>query len=119
MLTDAEMKNALELRITRNIQLLVGMLLLAAGYIGWLVYAGSFMNSNRLEGTLGILLGLYIGSHPAANMLDILLFMNADTREGLITTNRGRVWLLLSGLTGLASWAVIFAATLRFVTREP
>jgi len=108
--------STLQLRITRNIWLLVSMLILAGLYVGWLAYFGQLSHSSRLDGTLGILLGLYICSHPAANMLDILLFMTADTRESIGSTASGRLWLILNLLTVLASWAVIFSGALRFVS---
>jgi hypothetical protein len=48
--------------------------------------------------TSGILLGFAkrIGSRPAANVLDFLLFMKADIRENLVSTNPGRAWLFLN-----------------------
>lgn len=95
---------------------MLGLLLVSAGiYVGWLTYIGNFSGSNRLDGTLGILLGLYICSRPAANMLDILLFMAPDTREKLATTALGRLWLLMNLLTVIAAWAVIFTGLLLIV----
>jgi hypothetical protein len=110
-------KNDIQTRIRQNLWLLGSMLVLAGAYLGWLAYIGPLTGSNRLDGTLGILLGLFICSHPAANMLDMLMFMSADTREGITTTNAGRFWLFLNLLTVFAAWAVIFGAILRFVDR--
>lgn len=103
----------------RNTLLLAGLIMLGGLYTGWLTYFNGLNGSNRLDGTLGILLGLYICSKPAANMLDILLFMRADLRENIVSTNRGRIWLLFNLLTGIAAWGVIFSGVLRFVRHTP
>ena len=116
MLAQPKKKSEVYERITRNMQVLGAMLVLGGIYIGWLSYVGSISGSDRLDGTLGILLGLFIGSQPAANMLDILLFMKADTRESLITTHAGRFWLFMNLLTIFAAWAVVFTGALRFVS---
>jgi hypothetical protein len=119
MLADPKKQDASQAHVARNTWLLLCMLLLAATYTGWFAYFGTLSGSNRLDGTLGILLGLYICSHPAANMLEILLFMKPYARESLVSTGAGRLWLFLNLLTVLAAWAVIFNAVLRFVTRTP
>jgi len=116
MSAQPKQQNEVYQRITRNLRVLSAMLVFGGIYIGWLSYIGSISGSNRLDGTLGILLGLFIGSQPAANMLDILLFMKADTRESLITTNSGRLWLFMNLLTIFAAWAVVFIGALRFVS---
>ena len=104
-------------RISKNLRVLGLMLLITGLYVGWFDYFGYLTGSNRLDGTFGILLGLFIGSQPAANMLDILLFMTADIRESLLSTNLGRFWLFLNLLNLIAAWVVIFTAVLRFAYR--
>jgi hypothetical protein len=96
----------------------LGFLLLLAGlYIGWFSARQTLTGIPRLDGSIGILLGLYICSHPAANGLDLLLFMRPEAREAITATWAGRLWLGLNALALLAGWAVIFAGTLRFVVR--
>ena len=102
-------------RILRNSWILGGLLIPGVFYVGWISWFEVLTSSARLDGTLGILLGLYISSHPAENMLDILLFMPADVRENLVSSNAGRIWLFLNLLVFLAAWTVIFTAVLRFV----
>ena len=92
------------------------MLALAGLYISLHYFFEILIYSDRVDGLFGMLLGLYICSHPAANVLDILLFMKPEIREGLITSNQGRFWLLLNLLTFLAAWVVVFAGILRFVS---
>ena len=56
---------------------ILGILLLFAGvYIGWLAAWQTLTGVSRLDGSLGILLGLYICSHPAANGLDIPILVH-------------------------------------------
>gem|GEM_PF-6060069 len=50
-------------------------------------------------------------------MLDMLLFMPADTREGLLKDATGWSWLFLNALVFLAAWAVIFKGILLLVSR--
>ena len=103
--------------MNQNKWVLGGLLIFAGLFVSWLTFFCAPTVSNRLVGTIGILLGLYIGSHPAANMLDILLFMKADVRESIVSSNLGRFWLLLNILTGIASWFVVFISVLRFVAK--
>jgi hypothetical protein len=105
-------------RIARN-TLVLGILVLLAGlYVGWFAYFGVLTGSARMDGSLGLLLGLYVCSQPAANMLDMLLFMTADTREGITATRSGQFWLALNVLTLLAGWVAIFSGAMRFVQRS-
>ena len=105
-------------RINRNIWFLGSMLVVAGMYVGWISWVGHLTGSGRLDGTLGILIGLYICSHPAANMLDMLLFMKPDIRESLVASASGRFWLFLNLLAFFAAWAVIFTGVLRFIARS-
>ena len=104
-----------QIKVGRNTPILCIWILVACLYVGGLAYFGQFTGINRLDGSLGMFLGLYICSHPAANMLDILLFMTADVRERIISNHSGRLWLALNGLTMLAGWVVIFSGALHFV----
>jgi hypothetical protein len=61
-------------RIGRKVAVLVGMILLAILYLGLLAYQGTITGTNKWDGALGVMLGLYICSHPAANLLDLILF---------------------------------------------
>ncbi len=113
MLTPKSIQN----RILRNMGLLGLVLLIGAVYICWMAYVGALTGSSRVDGSIGILLGLYICSHPAANMLDMLMFMTADIRESILATRTGWIWLFMNLLAFLVAWAVIFSGILRFVSR--
>jgi hypothetical protein len=102
-------------RIRHNSLFLGFLLLLAIGYIGGLALFPALTSSDRLVGSIGILLGLFIASHPAANGLDLLLFTHAEEREALAASRAGQVWLGLNLLALLAGWALIFAGSLHIV----
>jgi len=105
-------------RLRQNTLLLAVMILFAGIYTGWLYLQGTLTGTVRLDGAIGVLLGLYIASHPAGNMLDILLFMKSEDREQILATHSGRFWLALNGLALLAAWFVIFIGVLHFVKKE-
>jgi hypothetical protein len=115
MAAPAKKRSEVQERITRNLLVLCILVLFASLYIGWFAYFDTLTGNTRLDGSLGLLLGLYICSHPAANMLDMLLFMTAETREGITATRSGQFWLALNALTLLAGWVAIFSGAMRFV----
>ena len=119
MAASAKKPSEVQQRIAHNLPVLILLTLLASLYVGCLAYIGALTGNVHLDGSLGLLLGLYVCSHPAANMLDMLLFMTADTREGIISTRSGQIWLALNVLTLLAGWVAIFSGAMRFVQRSP
>jgi hypothetical protein len=101
-------------RHKRNTPWLVGMILLAVVYGVLLFNLHTFTNNLRLDGIIGIVLGLYICSHPAANIVDLILFGRYTLRQGL--SLRGFVlWGGLNLLVMLAGLAVIVTGTTRFI----
>ena len=104
-------------RLGRNAALLIVMLLLGGFYSGWFYFQGTLTGVTGLDGAIGVVLGLYMASHPAGNTLDMLLFMGGDAREKILTTNSGRAWLALNALVLLAAWLVIFIGVMLFVRK--
>ena len=99
-----------------NIRLLAGLILLGAAYLGLLLFRHTLTGTTRLDGIIGILLGLYIASHPAANFLDLILFSRYIRLPG--ATRRDRIlWVLLNLLILVLAWFVLTVATVRFSTR--
>lgn len=96
---------------------LLVMLFLGTVYCVWFYLRQPLPGSFRLDGTIGVFLGLYIASYPAGNMLDLLLFIQADVREQILTTASGRAWLALNALVFLVAWLVIFIGITAFVRR--
>ena len=68
-----------------------------------------------LDGSIGLALGLYICSLPAANAINMLFF----ERDALRRISEWSVlrWLALNLLTLLAGWMVVFVALRRIVER--
>ena len=70
------------------------------------------------DGSLGVLLGLFICAHPAANLLDALLFAGSAGRDSS-SWQSTLAWLALNLLVLFSGWNVIFIGTTRFVTPTP
>jgi len=71
--------------------------------------------AHTLDGAIGVILGLYVCSHPAANAVDSLLFGHHAQRQ--ISSRRSdMVWLALNLLALLSGWIVIFIGATRFST---
>lgn len=104
-------------RLASNSARLISMLVLGGVYSGWLYLQRTLTGTPRLDGAIGVLLGLFMASHPAGNMLDLLLFIAGDVREKLLTTSAGRAWLTLNAVVLLASWFVLFLAIMLFVRK--
>jgi hypothetical protein len=102
----------------RNVKTLWALIWLAVAYGGWLYFQRTLTGSNKLDGSIGVLLGLFICAHPAANMLDALLFArslgwgNSSWRSTL-------GWAALNLLVLFSGWNVIFIGTTRFVSPTP
>lgn len=96
--------------------ILWGMILIACLY-GALLYLLKTLTGNpMLDGAIGVLLGLYISSHPAANLVDMILFRHiaippSASRRSIIG------WLALNMAVLLAAWLVIESGTFRFINR--
>jgi Tfp pilus assembly ATPase PilU len=67
-----------------------------------------------LDGIIGVVLGLYISSHPAASLVDILFYRRAIRYQ--IPSKRSLVlWLSLNVLVLFISGIVIFVGTTRLI----
>lgn len=90
-----------------------GLALLGLAYTTWLQFRPTLTGMPLLDGGIGVLLGLYICSHPAANAVDMLF------ERGLLRRIRskwlGAGWLALNGLVLVVGWTVIAAGVTRFV----
>jgi hypothetical protein len=97
----------------RNYWILIIPILVAMVYWVWFYFQPTLTGYHKVDGMLGVLLGLYIGSRAAVNFLDMLLysrsalFQNASTKSIVI-------WLLANILTQVISFAVVLFALSRF-----
>jgi hypothetical protein len=107
-----------ERRRGRNVKTMWALILVAIAFIGWLYYQHTLTGSNKLDGSLGVLLGLFICAHPAANLLDMVLFADSAGRDGS-SWQSTLAWLALNLLVLFSGWNVIFIGTTRFVSPTP
>ena len=104
------------LRRGRNVTMLWALVLIGIVYSGFLNYQRTLTGADNLDGIIGVLLGLYICSHPAANVVDMLFFRRGAQRQ---SSSRGSavLWLSLNTLVLLIGWLVIFVGTTRLIGR--
>ena len=88
--------------------------LLGVAYCSVLLYLYTLTGSTTLDGIIGVLLGLYIGSHPAAHLLD-LLYLQQRERQELLSSEPGLWWLAVNILVLLAGIITIVVGANRFV----
>ena len=89
------------------------MIVLAGLYAALLITFHTFTGQLRLDGVIGIVVGLYICSHPAANVVDMIIFGRYTLRLGLSKRNYF-LWWGLNLLVLLAGLGVIVTGTTRF-----
>jgi len=90
--------------------------LLGAAFATLLHYQGTLTGADNVDGIIGVLFGLYICSHPAANIVDLLFFRRGIRLQ--FSSRRSTVWwVALNMLVLLIGWIVIFAGTTRFLVR--
>jgi hypothetical protein len=99
-------------RLQRNVKVLWAMLLLAAIYSSLVHFWFATTGNDRLIGSIGVLLGLYICSQPAANAVDLLFFQRGAVRQ-LSRDWSGIGWLALNALVLLVGWLVIVIGATR------
>jgi hypothetical protein len=90
------------------------LLVPAAAYLGWMFYLPMLTGTTLLDGSVGVLLGLYICSHPAANGID-LLFLQRGAFRRVVKDSSGIEWLMLNALVMLVGWMVIVIGAARFM----
>src|SRR5262245_53931904 len=91
--------------------------LLGIGYSSLFLFFYTLTGSTTLDGTIGILLGLYIGSHPAAHLLDLLYLPQGKRRE-FLASEPGAVWLVVNLLVLVVGICTIVIGANRFVQPE-
>jgi hypothetical protein len=88
--------------------------LLAIGYSSAFLFFYTLTGSTTLDGIVGILLGLYVGAHPAAHLID-LLYLPHGTRHELLSSEQGLVWLVVNILVVVVGILTIVIGANRFV----
>ena len=103
-------------RLGRNIKALWVLVLVGISCSSLLYYQAAPTGLNNVEGTLGVLLGLYICSHPAANVVD-MLFFGREGRSWFTPKQSVILWWALNMLVFLIGWVSIFLGTTRLIGR--
>jgi hypothetical protein len=99
----------------RSSGVLCGFMLLALAYSALLFTYGPLTGETLIDGAIGVVLGLYVCSHPAANVLD-LLFLDGGAGRHPVSEERGIAWYFLNLLVLLAGWFVVWTGLTRFTT---
>ena len=94
------------------------MALLALAYWGGLPALRAFVGRPVWVGSVGVFLGLFICSHPAANAIDLFFFRRYAWQE-LSAEWEGIGWLALNVLVMLLGWLVIALGAALLVAPAP
>jgi EamA domain-containing membrane protein RarD len=86
----------------------------AAAYLVWVGLFPAYTFGLLVDGSVGIVLGLYICSQPAANGID-LMFVQRGTFRRVMRQSDGIEWLMLNALVMLIGWFVIVLGAARFM----
>jgi hypothetical protein len=98
-----------------NFGMLGVMAVLAVAYYLTIYFWRPLSTAHKVEGSIGILLGLFICSKPAANLLD-LLFDLLQNRFKRVSGVRLTLWLILNLVILLVGWFIITLGATRFST---
>ena len=93
-----------------------GLLVPLAVYLGWKTWAATVTGVARVDGALGVLLGLYAGAHPAANGIDLIFSSRRDRWQHAGPWNSA-VWLLLNAVVLAASLFAVIIGAAQFAAR--
>ena len=93
---------------------LVGLLLVAAAYAALISVQPLLTGNALIDGAIGVGLGLYICSHPAAAAID-MLYLDRLVRQRLASEWSDLGWLGLNVLVMVVGCLVTIAGAIRFV----
>jgi hypothetical protein len=102
----------------RSTGVLWALLGTAAAYFIWQTRWPSLSGDVRLDGSAGVVLGLFTCARPAANAID-LFFAERGAFRRLFTRAAGARWLLLNALVMTAGWFLIVAGAARLTAAPP
>ena len=91
-------------------------LMIPAGlYLGWMAYLPAMTGITLIDGSIGVVLGLYISSHPAANGID-LFFLQRGGFKRIVSGWAGLGWLILNAVVMFIGFIVIVFGSSRFTS---
>ena len=97
-------------RIGRKITTLSVLAVFGIAYSSVIYSRGTLTGRIHLDGIIGVVLGLYICSHPAAHLIE-LLFYRRGIRYRFSSARSVVLWLALNVLVLFISGVVIFVGT--------
>ena len=103
---------------TLNSGILSVLLVPAGGYLAWQYFLPFATGQYRVDGIVGVLLGLYICSFPAANGID-LIFADRGGLKRAFSRQSGFVWLVLNAIVMIVGWFLIVIGASRFTGGGP
>jgi hypothetical protein len=100
-----------------NTARLCALLVPAAVYLAWAAFYRSAFEMGPVDGVAGVLLGLYISAHPAANGIDLIFLRRGALARALKRWN-GIGWLALNCFVLFVGWLVIVAGATDLLRRR-
>ena len=97
-------------------RLLWTLILLGIAYSSLTRYVSALIEGSPAYGAAGVVLGLYICSHPAAFAVDLLFFRRCAGGR-FFSKKSDLVGVVLNTLSLLVGWLVIFIGTTQLVGR--
>jgi|WetSurMetagenome_2_1015567.scaffolds.fasta_scaffold897650_1 hypothetical protein len=104
------------LAIKPKLRRMAVLILLALAYSSALHFLHTITGMHNIDGYIGVGLGLFIGSHPASNMLE-MLYIERYTLMRVLPTEKLLWWLAANLFILFLAWAMIFIGALQFPPR--
>jgi hypothetical protein len=97
-------------------RVLCALILLGLLYLGLVAFMPTLTGIPLLDGSIGVVLGLFICSRPAGNAVDMLFYERGAFRR-LTSGWSGIGWLALNLFVLFVGWLVIVSGAMRFAGR--
>ncbi len=97
----------------RNYWSLIVPILFAIAYRTWFIFRSALTGFHKVDGLLGVTLGLFICARAAANVLDMLLYGGSSDQKNT-STGSAAIWAAVNVLVELAGLMLVFFALTRF-----
>ena len=102
------------IRRNRNFAWLGGLVLIAGLYGGLIAFLHTITGQNKIDGIIGVLLGLYTFSNPTANLLDMILYGRYEPYRGW-TRQQNLRWVAANVLVMVVAYFIFVIGTTQFV----
>ena len=89
---------------------------LGIAYSSFLYFEPGLTGSGKAEGMIGVLFGLYLCSHPASHMVE-MLFFRRTARPPFPSARSTLFWVAINIIVLFVGWTVLFVGTTRLIGR--